>query len=85
MDASHVTGGTLGGLVAVVVVGVLRHYGVSSIDPTEAVALGVAAAGAGVAFAHAVWNTGLGPIFSRIVHGPRAPGNVPDSHSTVVS
>lgn len=85
MDASHVTGGTLGGLAAIIVVGLLRHFGVSSIDPTEAAAVAAAAMAGGVAVAHAVWNIGLGPIFSRIVHGPRAPGNVPDLHDTVVS
>lgn len=70
MDASHVTGGALGALAAIVTVGLLRHYGASSIDPTEATAAAGAAIGAGVAVAHAVWNIGLGPIINRVLHGP---------------
>ena len=70
MSSSHVTGGVLGGALGIVLVGLLRHYGISSIDQTEASAVGVGFAGAGVAVAHAVWNLGLFPIIHRIIHGP---------------
>lgn len=77
MDASHATGGTIGGLLAAAGVGLLRHYGVSSIDPTEATIAGVASVAGGVAVAHAVWNIGLGPIVARILHGPKAAPSPP--------
>lgn len=73
MTTTHATGGVLGGLLGIVGVGLLRHYHVSSIDETEATAVGVAAVAGGAALAHAVWNIGLGPIFRRIVHGPTLP------------
>lgn len=73
MQPSHITGAAIGGLLGIVGVGLLRHYGVSSIGQTEATAVGIGAVAAGVAIAHAVWNIGVGPIFRRIVHGPAAP------------
>jgi hypothetical protein len=73
MTTTHATGGVIGGLLGIIGVGLLRHYHVSSIDDTEATAVGVAAAAGGVALAHAVWNIGLGPIFRRIAHGPTTP------------
>lgn len=73
MQPAHITGAAIGGLLGIVGVGLLRHYGVSSIDQTEATAVGIGAVGAGIAVVHAVWNIGLGPIFRRIAHGPAEP------------
>ena len=73
MTTTHITGGVLGYLVGVILVGMLRHYGVSSIDPTEAAAVGGGFAAGGIAVVHAVWNIGVGPIVRRIVHGPSQP------------
>lgn len=73
MKQEHLTGASVGAIIGVLFVGLAHHYGVHSITVTDGSLIGIGCAAAGVALAHAVWTIGLGPIFSRIVHGPAKP------------
>ena len=74
MNASHVAGGAIGLALAAVVVALVRRYASTTFSDTDATLIGGAAVAIGVGIAHAVWQVGLGPIFSRILHGPSATG-----------
>jgi hypothetical protein len=77
MDASHVTGAGLGALAGALLVGLLHHFHVTTISDADAALTGAAFAALGVGAAHAFWNIGVGPIFSRIVNGPAKPAVPP--------
>ena len=72
MNASHVAGSGLGGILAVVLAALGSRIGLHLTDADSA-ALAIALAGAGAGVAHGFWNVGLVPIGRRLVHGPPKP------------
>lgn len=70
MKPEHLTGAAIGAIIGTLFVGLAHHYGIHAITVTDGTMIGVGCVAAGVAAAHAVWTIGLGPIFSRIIHGP---------------
>lgn len=77
MNASHVTGAALGAALGALLVGLLHHFKVTAISDADAALMGSAFVALGVGVAHAIWQVGLGPIFSRVVHGPAKPTILP--------
>lgn len=77
MQTPHVTGGVIGIALAALLTGLLTHYNLSGMSATDATLIGGGGAALGVAVAHAFWNIGAGPIFSRILHGPPKPEPAP--------
>lgn len=73
MNAPHVTGGTIGVALGALAVGLLKHYGVTTFSDADAALIGGAAGGLGVGVAHGLWNVGVAPIVSRLIHGPAKP------------
>ena len=70
MNASHATGAALGAILGAILVASLKRYGVTSLSLADASLVGSGMIAAGTGVAHAAWNIGLSPIFSRLIHGP---------------
>lgn len=77
MDASHVSGAALGATLGAILAAALHRYHVTAVTDAEAALIGAAFVALGVGIAHALWTIGLGPIFSRIIHGPSRPQVAP--------
>ena len=70
MTGAHIGGAGLGGIVGIVLASLGGRIGLQ-LTTADAASLGVGTVGAGLAVAHALWETGLVPLVSRIVHGPK--------------
>ena len=77
MNATHVSGAAIGAALGAILAAALHRYHVTAITDAEAALIGAAMVALCTGLAHAFWNIGLGPIFSRIVHGPAKQQSAP--------
>lgn len=69
MNASHVTGGGVGAVLASVAVGLLHRFTSLTVSAADAALLGSAALSAGVALGHGIGRYGLKGLVTRLWGG----------------
>jgi hypothetical protein len=73
LNTSHVVGGGFATLFSAVAVSLVNHFFHAHVSDADAMVIGGAVLSAGVGLGHVIGSVGVAGLFSRILHGSKAP------------